>query len=194
MAETGPSTNTSNQAAINTKDGNAIQVLYRSEPSSKWYCWLHILHCPYSFCYMDHVKNRTYFQVHENRIEYNFPGACSFWSCLDRLCCRCRPNDDVTVMYFDHKLLQNAGKAGVCTPAFTHCHPFPTCCDLCGECLVLYSYVFRRFQFQEPTTQVSNSDGCCGGCCCRQWTMIPNFFDAAGAAAAIGNCVSASIV
>lgn len=35
--------------------------------------------------------------------------------------------------------MQNADKAGPCSPCCTHNHLFPDCCGLCGETLVLHN-------------------------------------------------------
>jgi hypothetical protein len=114
---------------------------------------------------MENVRQRIYFYVMENRIEYNYPSFCAPVNCLSGKCCK--PQDNVHVMYFDHTLTQNAAKATACAPFCTHCSCFPSCCDLCGECLVIHS------------------DGKCGGLCCRKFSMLPGFEDATSAANAI---------
>jgi hypothetical protein len=154
------STNSSTFPPINTANPDRIQILYRAPYASRFLTWLKCTGCPCTCCCFDNIKERIYFYVQENRIEYNLPGSCSVANCLALMTCKCKPADNVTVVYFDKNYLQNAAKAECCKPSFTHCSCFPNACNICGEAVVLYS------------------DGKCGGCCCRSWIMLTGFEDA----------------
>ena len=132
-------TNSSSFPVMNTASPDAIKILYRAPISSKWLCCVKCLGCPCTLCCWDNIKERTYFFVMENRIEWNAPSLCSASGCWSVLTCKCKPADNVSVLYFDHTTMQNAAKTECCKPAFTHCSCFPTCCELCGECITIYS-------------------------------------------------------
>ena len=96
------------------------------------------------FCYeplRKAIKESTYVQVLENRIEWNVP----YSYCTGDLLCPWRVNchmvDNTKVLYFDRALAAHAQEAGMCSPACTHNDCIPTCCDMCGQTLVMYEEV-----------------------------------------------------
>jgi len=141
--------NQSTRAWLNTNDPNAIQIRYRApiDPVYKTFMTVcGIIHpCSCMLCKKDEIFNSTYVQVHENRVELNYPAL--------RLSCQCKKVEDaVQVYYYDSRWITKYDKAGVCTPCCTHCSCCPTWCGLCGEAVVF-------------------SDKCC--CCCKTWFMAP---------------------
>lgn len=110
-------TNSSSFPVMNTASPDAIKILYRAPISSKWLCCVKCLGCPCTLCCWDNIKERTYFFVMENRIEWNAPSLCSASGCWSVLTCKCKPADNVSVLYFDHTTMQNAAKTECCKPA-----------------------------------------------------------------------------
>mmetsp|Transcript_16726 Transcript_16726/g.23259 ORF Transcript_16726/g.23259 Transcript_16726/m.23259 type:complete len:181 (+) Transcript_16726:87-629(+) len=157
-SEHAPHNNSSKRAILNTQNPSAIQIVHRGVISEKYMRLLTLLGvcapCSCLLCTKEEVFQSTYVQVHENRVEWNYPGI----TCHPLKCCRLV--DNVQVLYFDRKHAQNSGKAGPCFPMFTHCSLFPDCCGICGETLILYS------------------TGKCGGLCCRTWIALPGLEDA----------------
>jgi hypothetical protein len=151
------STNSSTFSAINTATPDKINILFRAPYASSYLTWLKCVMCPFSCCCFENVKERLYFYVMENRIELNQPGICTINNCANLLKCNFKPDDNVTVVYYDKNFLQNAAKAECCKPvrprrdlffllltalvccvqSFTHCSCFPNMCNLCGEAVVL---------------------------------------------------------
>eukprot|EP01105_Mastigella_eilhardi_P000577 TRINITY_DN1064_c0_g1_i3.p1 TRINITY_DN1064_c0_g1~~TRINITY_DN1064_c0_g1_i3.p1 ORF type:complete len:197 (-),score=31.24 TRINITY_DN1064_c0_g1_i3:466-1056(-) len=156
MAGTG--SNNSERTCINTFDSTRICIVHRAEISPKFkraICLRGIISpCSCLLCNIQKVWQSTYAQVHENRIEYNYPGF-GWWSC----CRCCRILDDVSVNYFDAPPAEKIAKATACCPACTHNSFCPTCCDCCGEAAVVYK------------------EGCCPYCC-RSYVMLPGLEDA----------------
>eukprot|EP01122_Echinamoeba_exundans_P016545 TRINITY_DN8420_c0_g1_i1.p2 TRINITY_DN8420_c0_g1~~TRINITY_DN8420_c0_g1_i1.p2 ORF type:complete len:192 (+),score=25.04 TRINITY_DN8420_c0_g1_i1:146-721(+) len=140
----GPHTNTSQRARLNTRNPDFIQVMHRAkiDPRYKNYlCCIGIcIPCSCMCCLKDQVYESTYVQIHENRLEFNYPVATSLgglcWGLLDSRCCAVK--DNVHVLYWDHWLVSGVGRAGCCTPACTHCSFFPTCCDICGQGVIFH--------------------------------------------------------
>jgi hypothetical protein len=109
----------------------------------------------------------------------------------------CHVYDNTKVLYFDRALAQNAAKAGMCSPACTHGDCCPTCCDMCGETLVMYE----------------ESPGCCTGlctcchvynvgasvgqrprsCCTKSHIMLPCLKDAEALAKTINDTLKARL-
>eukprot|EP00695_Tsukubamonas_globosa_P000925 TRINITY_DN186_c0_g1_i1.p1 TRINITY_DN186_c0_g1~~TRINITY_DN186_c0_g1_i1.p1 ORF type:complete len:232 (-),score=49.03 TRINITY_DN186_c0_g1_i1:88-681(-) len=114
---------------MRTFDPNAIRIVHHAKISDgvKCYYCLAVGVCGGPCC-KDKMYERTYVQVHENRIEASYPF----------LCC-CKVKDHISVYYFDQKNMQNAAPAGFCSPFCTHWQCFPTCCDMCGQAVVTYS-------------------------------------------------------
>eukprot|EP00727_Mastigamoeba_balamuthi_P010537 m51a1_g6105 hypothetical protein (188) ;mRNA; f:81676-82575 len=150
--------NESERAMLNTANPNVIAVVHRAPISAKYYSWLCCLGCmaPLSClcCTRRRLVASTYVQVHENRVEFDYPNV----HCLDLACgaCYCcRVHDNVTTLYFDK--YPEIGRAGCCSPACTHCSCCPTCCDSCGEGVVVYRHEC---------------------CCCKTWHLISHLEDA----------------
>ena len=138
MAEHAPHNNTSERKMLNTKNPNAIEIVHRAKISEKWktmLCWLGLgAPCTGLLCKKNEVWQSTYLQVHENRVEYNYPGIG-----FNMLSGGCRVRDAVGILYFDRKETQNAERASACTPLCTHCSLFPEMCECCGQTAVIYS-------------------------------------------------------
>eukprot|EP00992_Anisonema_acinus_P002902 TRINITY_DN1168_c0_g1_i1.p3 TRINITY_DN1168_c0_g1~~TRINITY_DN1168_c0_g1_i1.p3 ORF type:complete len:161 (+),score=24.55 TRINITY_DN1168_c0_g1_i1:53-535(+) len=107
---------------------NSIHVRYTTMASKKYW---KLLCCSSLICCgclnTSAALRRTYLEVHENRVEFN-----------EAVPWLCGVHDWVSVVYFDRRLAEAAGRASCCTPSCTHCQCFPTCCDLCGEGVVLH--------------------------------------------------------
>jgi hypothetical protein len=108
------------------------------------------------------LKESSYVQVLENRIEWNQPysyctgGGLRFWRV------NCHVVDNTNVLYFDRALAQNAAKVACCEPMCTHNDCCPTCWDMCGESIVLY---------ENP----SACNGCAECCtCCHVYNVRAN--------------------
>jgi len=72
--------------------------------------------CNLNFCCWAKLKKRTYVQVHENRVETNFPH-------MSPCCC---VQDQVEVKYFD-KHTSHYARTNCCSPYHVFC-----CLELCG--------------------------------------------------------------
>lgn len=119
-------------------------------------------------CKLDSLMESTYVQAWENKLEYNYP----------MIVCCCMV-DNVGVIYYDRAILRKADKAGMCKPCCTHMSLCPTCCDICGEGLVLHG----AWAWSTELTAVPGL--CCT--CCKCWTMLPGLDDAEVLSAAINN-------
>eukprot|EP00994_Dinema_validum_P003831 NODE_1849_length_827_cov_117.444730_g1458_i0.p1 GENE.NODE_1849_length_827_cov_117.444730_g1458_i0~~NODE_1849_length_827_cov_117.444730_g1458_i0.p1 ORF type:complete len:196 (+),score=40.62 NODE_1849_length_827_cov_117.444730_g1458_i0:60-590(+) len=110
-------------------DPNCIRVRHHTTLSDKYWKQLCCQTLPLLGCTAATTAlERSYIEVHENRLEYNYPiAAC------------CHVHDSVGVIFFDQSHVSGTGAAGMCTPVCTHMSFFPTCCDLCGEGLVVYN-------------------------------------------------------
>ena len=125
--------NQSPRAMLNTADPNAIRIVYRApiDPvMKKCLCLMGTMNlCSGLLCKREEIYNSTYVQVHENRLEINYPGLKTM------PCCR-SVRDSIEVFYFDNSRIANVAKAGCCTPCCTHNSCCPTWCGLCGEMAV----------------------------------------------------------
>jgi hypothetical protein len=103
------------------------------------------------------LRQSTYVEVLENRIEYNYPYSvvtCSFPDCW-RI--NCQVVDNTGVIYFDRAVIANAAVAEPCAPSCTHNSCTPTCFGMFGESVVLYE-------------DVPGMGACCGGSCAHMTT------------------------
>jgi hypothetical protein len=154
MSRSGPHNNTSSRSVLNTRDPTKISIEYRAKMADRYERWLLCLGImnPFSglLCNYKRVWQSTYVQVHENRIETNYPHS-------KMMCCCCCVTDNVDVIYFDRTILKEVTRAGACKPACTHCSCCPTCCDSCGEGIVIYNPKARCCCWQ-LITGVSNAD------------------------------------
>jgi len=161
-----PHNNNSTRSALNTADPNNIHIVHRAQISEKWktmICWMGFSN-PSLCCKKEEVWQSTYLQVHENRIEYNYPGiGCNLLKC-------CKIQDNVRVHYFDKAIMKNVDKAGPCTPFCTHNTCFPDCCGMCGESVVIHSTGLM--------------------CCCKHWEMLTGLESADAVVSAIESAKS----
>ena len=146
-----------------TKDSKSIEIVHRAKISPKWraflrcFGWLHPASCV--LCKLDFIFKSTYVQIHENRVETNYVANPSLWNIAEnwdktylhptRIFSCSGAADNVRVFYFD-EVGSHAARARCCFPMCTHCQPCPTCCDACGEGVVLYT----------------------DECCCRDWVLL----------------------
>lgn len=141
--------NQSPRAMLNTADPNAIRIVYRApiDPvMKKCLCLMGSVNlCSGLLCKREEIYNSTYVQVHENRLEINYPGLKTM------PCCR-SVRDSIEVFYFDNNRIANVAKAGCCSPCCTHNSCCPTWCGLCGEAAIFYN-------------------NCC--CCFKRWFSVP---------------------
>jgi len=120
-----------------------------------------ILSCNCGLCIKaEELVDETYVTVYENKIEYNYPIA---------LPCCCK-YDQHGLLYLDRAIGSKAGKAECCSPPGTHMSCFPTCCDACGEGLVLYGATCCSKEGVILPHEAA--------CCCRAWTMFPGLQNA----------------
>jgi hypothetical protein len=139
-----------------------IHVRYHANISSKYKRYLCLCGCAcLGCCRAEEALRRTYFEVHENRVEVNYP--------IPTMCCVI---DAIDVLYFDRDRTKNVGKADCCTPAWTHMSFFPTCCNLCGEGIVMYSDCCGCWK---PSV-LTNLGGCF---CLRQFNLFGGMVTAA---------------
>ena len=143
------------------------------------------------------VKESTYVQVLENRIEYNYPSTYVTCSFPDIWRLNCHVVDNVGVIYYDRAIAQHAAKAEPCSPCCTHNSCSPTNCGLCGESMVLYETVpgmcaFCGSSCSHPCTCCHifnvgvNAPGIVNRhCCAAQHVMFHYVKDASGLATAI---------
>lgn len=122
-------------------------------------CW-----CTCLACSVEQLAARTYVQVMENRVEFNYPFACC-----------CKVYDNVGAIYYDRSVATNVEVPGCCSPCFTHCTLYPTCCNLCGEAVIMYG---NCCDSSRPTSHSTN-------CCCRSWIMFPGVADGAALASTL---------
>jgi len=141
-----------------TAEKGKLQIKYQAHVAPE----IKVAHKIYGFCCpctcMCHeplskeLRESTYVQVLENRIEYNYPHSIVTCGFPDIWRVNCHVVDNVSVIYFDRAIIKNAAKAQACSPMCTHNRCCPTCMDMCGEAVVLYE----------------DSPGCGAGCkCCH---------------------------
>eukprot|EP01138_Halocafeteria_seosinensis_P006855 gb/GECG01007010.1/.p1 GENE.gb/GECG01007010.1/~~gb/GECG01007010.1/.p1 ORF type:complete len:210 (+),score=19.89 gb/GECG01007010.1/:1-630(+) len=119
---------------------NVIRIRYRAEISPDWPLFQMFCCGP---CKYDKLLRRTYFHVHENRIEYNYPIIIAGIFVIDR----------VGVMYFD-RCVGYHSRSKLCTPY--HCcfvlescgqvmkEPVSECCTP-DWCNCLFGPLFRWY-------------------------------------------------
>jgi len=173
-----PHNNTSIFPFLNTKNPNFIQIVHRAPISAKLLDYLLCIGILYpTSCYCcnrEKLYQRTYAQVHENRVEVNYPFIGRKGAALNAIrglfgwCGWC---DEVEVFYFDDFVAGNIGRAGFCTPSCTHHQCFPTCCDIFGQAVVIYSE----------------------NCLCRRYVFIPCLEDADAFVAAFNQAKSGAV-
>ena len=131
-----PATNTSERPMLNTMDENYIAIRYRPKISERYKLWLKILGicqpCSCMFCKAEEFYQSTYYQLLENRIEWNFPGLRPF-----PLNC-CSLKDNFGAIYLDDRVVKKVDRAGFCSPIPCTTGCSPTCFDICGEGVLLY--------------------------------------------------------
>ena len=141
--------NESPRQMLNTADPNAIRIVYRTpiDPvMKKCLCFMGAMDlCSGILCKRNEIYESTYVQVHENRVEFNYPGLKTM------PCCR-SIRDSIQVYYFDDSRIAKVAKAGCCEPACTHNSCCPTLCGLYGEMAI---FTNNR------------------GCCCKRWFSVP---------------------
>jgi hypothetical protein len=98
------------------------------------------------------LRESTYIQVLENRIEFNYPDSVISCSFPDLWRINCHVIDQIDVIYFDRAVIQNAVVAECCSPCCTHNRCCPTCCGMFGEAVVIYE-------------NVPGAGVCCNGAC-----------------------------
>lgn len=153
-------TNSSKRAALNTQDPNAIRIVYRAKLDERlktFFCIQGILNpCSGFFCRQDDLYNESYVQIHENRVEVNYPSPFQFCICLPA----CNEiNDYVQVYYFDKRISAEADRSkclspiccplglnpacgGYIPPAMNYFSPCcPTCFDICGQGVTLHGKI-----------------------------------------------------
>lgn len=131
-----PATNSSKRPMLNTMDENYIGIRYRPKMSEKYKLYLKIMGIcqPWScmFCKTEEFYQSTYYQILENRIEWNLPGAKPFpFSC-------CGVKDSFGAIYFDDRIVDNVERAKFCSPIPCATGCFPNCFDIFGEGVVVY--------------------------------------------------------
>lgn len=131
------------------KDPENIHVRYRAPISRKYKRCLILMGLggTCGCCRAEQALARTYLEVHDNRVEYNYP--------VPTLCCVV---DAVDVLYFDRDIMASVDRAGFCSPLFTHCVFFPTCCDMVGEGIVFSA---ECCQCQKPAAIWKARSFCC---------------------------------
>ena len=128
-----PATNTSARPMLNTMDENYVAIRYRPKISERYKTCLKIngilspLSC--TFCKADEIYQSTYYQILENRVEWNFPGI-GFSSCFG-------VKDNFSGFYFDDRFVHDVTRAH-CLYPFRDVGCCPTCCDMCGEGIVVF--------------------------------------------------------
>jgi len=142
---------------LRTQDPNSIRIVYRAQLDEKMKLCLTLQGivnpCSGLCCKAQDVYDQSYVQIHENRVEVNYPSPFQ--------CCLCLPpcsqiNDYVQVYYFDKRLGQSADVGGFCSPiccpiginpmcggyippALTFPYPCcPSCFNICGQTAVLH--------------------------------------------------------
>lgn len=160
--------------AFRTEDGGAsIRVVHTAQISPKFKkylcCYGALNPCSCVPCNIEFVLSSTYAQIHENRVEINYPARPSLRGILWRwintylhpcqICSCGEIRDDVQVFYFDK--ISGAGRARCCMPVCTHWTCCPTCGDRCGQGAVIY-----------------DDDDCHVPCFCREWVLVPGLADA----------------
>jgi hypothetical protein len=87
------------------------------------------------------LKESSYVQVLENRVEWNQPYSYCTGDCLCPWRVNCHVVDNTKVLYLDRALALNVAKVEMCSPVCTHNDCIPTCCDMCGESIIMYENV-----------------------------------------------------
>eukprot|EP00455_Lapot_gusevi_P002229 TRINITY_DN10869_c0_g1_i3.p1 TRINITY_DN10869_c0_g1~~TRINITY_DN10869_c0_g1_i3.p1 ORF type:complete len:210 (+),score=62.22 TRINITY_DN10869_c0_g1_i3:69-698(+) len=126
-----------------TTNKGKVDIIYHAQVHNENARCGHILYCLCIPCsckaygpVSQALRESTYVQVLENRIEWNYPDSMFYPHRCD-----CIVSDNVKVLYFDRALAQNAAVAECCSPMCTHNSCCPTCFGMCGETLVLYENV-----------------------------------------------------
>lgn len=164
---------------LNTISESDIAIVYRAPIDQRHKLRLQIcgILLPWSwlFCRSQQFFESTYAQVHENRVEWSNPGmAIEFaMGAPDAQCCAaCSGKDRVQVVYLDVKKSDFVVSPTICWPLFTHCDFCPTCCDLCGDGVVLYGNKMILCWIIGFLT--------CNPTCCRTWAIIYGLQDGPG--------------
>ncbi|KAK9828530.1 hypothetical protein WJX72_000618 [[Myrmecia] bisecta] len=144
------------------------KVVYHAPASESYLCCVKTLACLTVNWLVDckEMLSRKYVTVYENKVEYNETIPFCF-------CCMI---DNTHVQYFDRPLTKKATRAGCCTPCCTHCSFFPTCCDACGEGVVIHGQSKCAARRSLP---------------CRSFQLLCGFDDADRLAAEINNARNA---
>merc|ERR1712146_882522 len=162
--------------------GSDIAIVYRAPIDARHKTRLQIcgLLVPWSwlFCRSQLFFESTYAQVHENRVEWSNPGMSVQFNpegggAADLQCCAaCGGKDRVQVIYLDTRRATFAESPTICLPLFTHCDLCPTCCDLCGDGVVMYGNKMILCWVIGFLT--------CNPTCCRVWSIIYGLTDGPG--------------
>eukprot|EP00996_Jenningsia_fusiforme_P003593 NODE_4388_length_816_cov_8.683181_g4058_i0.p2 GENE.NODE_4388_length_816_cov_8.683181_g4058_i0~~NODE_4388_length_816_cov_8.683181_g4058_i0.p2 ORF type:complete len:191 (+),score=19.21 NODE_4388_length_816_cov_8.683181_g4058_i0:80-652(+) len=152
----------------NHADPSSIRVVHHAGMSDKFRRFLLIQSLVTCGCLnVDAAMERAYFEVQENRVEFNQP-----------LPCLCGVADRVSVIFYDRDVAQNVGRASALGPDCSHFHICPTAFDLCGEGIVFYSdncsYGNQAILSQGRDTWFP----CQGFFLCRQYTLLCGFANA----------------
>eukprot|EP00128_Syssomonas_multiformis_P015196 Colp12_sorted_trinity150504_noHs@32809 len=136
--------------------------LYRRWLWTEAICTMNVCQC----LNIDKMMESAWLTLYENKIEWNVP----YQFC----CCTC---DSTSTLYYDRNITAQATKAGVCTPCCTHMMLCPTCCDICGEAVILHGgTICSPNQAILPGTML---------CACKTWTSICGYDNAEGIASQI---------
>ena len=176
------SDNTCQREMLNTISASDIAIVYRAPIDARHKTRLQIcgLLVPWSwlFCRSQLFFESTYAQVHENRVEWSNPGMSVQFNpegggAADLQCCAaCGGKDRVQVIYLDTRRATFAESPTICLPLFTHCDLCPTCCDLCGDGVVMYGNKMILCWVIGFLT--------CNPTCCRVWSIIYGLTDGPG--------------
>lgn len=153
----------------NTHSASDIGIVYRAPIDRRHKTRLQIcgllLPCSWLFCKSQQYFESTYAQVHENRIEWNNPGLQINWFDGNDYCCSaCSTPDKVKVFYMDNNITSYQVRPTICWPLFTHCSCCPTCCDLCGDGVLIYG--------NKPIPCWVLGFLTCNVTCCRTWDIV----------------------
>lgn len=163
-----------------TSEPNKIAVLHREKFDQKFRRFYHYYGicnpCSGALCHVDELMESSYISIQENRLEYNVatPVCCGAW-------------DRVIVLYYDRNLMDRAERAGFCTPFMTHMQCFPTCCDICGEGIVVYGQARPCLPIHVKGNDFSGYASCC--CIYRPWLLLLGLQDAERLAGIINQAV-----
>ena len=134
--------NNSLREIINTENPDEIHIIHRAKFSPKYNRLLKLIGTCFPFtcllCNIEEYEQSTYAQIHENRVEYNYPMGSFYQSLLTCLGIN-RLSDNVKVHYFDKDVGQNMSRAKCCYPLCTHNICCPECFGIFGESVIMYS-------------------------------------------------------